>query len=442
MWYTRTSALSVLATLIGFMLVVSAAPELVDREVRQLMVKQVEQIKTETPVSGNVGLADIDANLLNARGTEEVIVQLRSPSVGGANCESQAERMSHKTMLQGKQSDFMERIGASVSSVKQLACVHTLLNAVFLEIDAKEVSKLAADPDVVSIRRVKNYDTHLSETVPYIGATTVQKNGFDGTGIKIAILDSGIDYTHAAIGGVGTVEAYQAAYQNYTSRDGLFPTAKVIEGYDFVGESWPNGTLLPDNDPIDFYGHGTAVADIAAGLNSVAPGASLYAVKVCSAISSQCSGIALIQGIDYAVDPNGDGDTSDAVDVINLSLGDSYGHPFDDSLSQAVEAATRLGVLIVAAAGNAGDKPYIVSTPSSTLSALSVAQTQAPSARSSQLIVGDNTYPAEYLPWSRPLNGVAVTGNIQYGDGAGGNLNGCEDFATGSLSGKFVVSGC
>jgi subtilisin family serine protease len=431
----------VLATLIGPLLVISAAPP-VDREARHLAAEHVEQLKTETPVSGNVELADVDFNLLSATGTEEVIVQLRSPSVAMANCGSQAERMSHKIMLQGQQSNFMERTEASMTSVKQLAYVHTLLNAVFLEINAEEVSKLAADLDVVSIHRVRNYELHLSETVPYIGATTVQKNGFDGNGIKMAILDSGIDYTHAAMGGEGTVEAYNAAYEDFTSRDGLFPTAKVIEGYDFVGEFWPNGPLLQDDDPIDLGGHGTAVADIAAGLNGVAPGASLYAVKVCSAAGSECSGIALIQGMDYAVDPNGDGDTSDAVDVINMSLGTDYSQPFDDDLSKAVEAATVLGVLTVAAAGNAGDKPYIVSTPSSTLNALSVAQTQVPSATLSKLIVGDDNYAAVFQTWSKPLNGITVTGSIQYGDGTGGNLDGCDDFATGSLSGKFVVSVC
>jgi subtilisin family serine protease len=335
----------------------------------------------------------------------------------------------------------MERMESSLSSVKHLACVHTLLNAVFLEIDAKEVVKLAANSDVVSIHRVRNYDRHLSETVPYIGASTVQNDyGFNGTGVIIAILDSGIDYTHAAMGGEGTIDAYNASYNNFTSRDGLFPTAKVIEGYDFVDEVWPNGTLLPDDDPIDFGGHGTSVADILAGPNGVAPGASLVAVKVCSAADGQCSGIALIQGMDYAVDPNGDGDTSDAVDVINISLGTSYGQPFDDAVSQAVEAATVLGVLTVASAGNSGDKPYVVGTPSSALSALSVAETQMPSASMSFITVGDDSYEAVFQPWSKPLNGSEVaTGIVQYGDGAGGNLDGCGNFTSGSLSGKFVV---
>lgn len=437
----RIRTLSVVAALAGSPLVVLAASELVDGEVRQLSAEQIEKLRTVMPVTRKLNLADIDPNLLSAEGSQEIIVHLRSPSIAMANCASQTERMSHKRMLRSEQSSFMKRTEALMSSVKHLACVHTLLNAVFLEIDAKDVAKLAADSDVVSIHRVKNYDRHLSETVPYIGASTVQNDyGFDGTGVKIAVLDSGIDYTHASMGGEGTISAYIASYNDFTSRDGLFPTTKVIEGYDFVGEVWPNGTLLPDDDPIDFDGHGTSVADILAGPNGVAPGASLLAVKVCPATPGPCSGIALIQGMDFAVDPNGDGDTSDAADVINMSLGTPYGQPFDDSVSQAIEAATVLGVLTVAAAGNSGDKPYVVSTPSSALSALSVAETQMPSANMSFLTVADDSYPAIFQPWSKPLNRSEVTtGIVQYGDGGGGNLDGCGNFTSGSLSGKFVV---
>src|SRR5207302_7017617 len=114
-------------------------------------------------------------------------------------------------------------------------------------------------------------------------------------------------------------------------------------------------------------GHGTHVAAIIAGDDAgshqgVAPGASLYAVKVCSAVSSACSGVALLQGIEFALDPNGDGDISDAVDVINMSLGSAYGQIQDD-LTEASQVAAELGVVVVAAAGNDADKPYIVSSP-------------------------------------------------------------------------------
>ncbi len=173
----------------------------------------------------------------------------------------------------------------------------------------------------------------------------------------------------------------------------MFPTSKVIEGYDFVGEVWPNGPLAPDDDPIGCGGpiacdggHGTHTADIAAGRSAdgthkgIAPGASIVAIKVCSAVSNACSGIAILQGLDFALDPNGDGDISDAVDVINMSLGSSYGQR-EDALSEAAQNTVDFGVVVVVAAGNDGDRPYIVSSPSIAPGVLSVAASFHPTAK-------------------------------------------------------------
>src|SRR6185503_10316979 len=111
------------------------------------------------------------------------------------------------------------------------------------------------------------------------------------------------------------------------------PTAKVVGGYDFVGEAWTGVVgglpLASDPDPIDCSpsfigcggGHGTHVADIIGGKLGVAPGSQLYAVKVCLSVSTSCSGVALIEGMDFALDPNRDGSVADHVDVINMSLG-------------------------------------------------------------------------------------------------------------------------
>src|SRR5207253_1958910 len=174
----------------------------------------------------------------------------------------------------------------------------------------------------------------------------------------------------------------------------------------------------------------------------VAPGASLYAVKVCSAVSSSCSGVALLQGIEFALDPNGDGDISDAVDVINMSLGSSYGQIQDD-LTEASSIASQLGVIVVAAAGNSADRPYIVSSPSIAPEAISVAQTQVPSAVENLMTIVSpvsiaGNYPAVFQPWSAPLRSV-IQAPVQYGNGAKGNLNGCAAFAAGSLTGKIVL---
>jgi minor extracellular serine protease Vpr len=343
----------------------------------------------------------VDASLRASQGPVNVVIQLTRPSLAsamGPNAKrsgGKLDRSQQRAWLKATKSQ-QDAVGAKLAAVggKELGRVSKVLNAVVATVDAKDIATLAATPGVASIRPLRNYELHLSETVDYIGARSglLAPGGADGSGITVAVLDSGIDYTHANLGGPGTPEAYVAAYgagvgdPAQTTRDGLFPTAKVIDGYDFVGEQWPFAPEAPDEDPIDYEGHGTHVADIIAGNGGVAPGANLVAVKVCSAVSSSCSGLALLQGMDFALDPNGDGDISDAVDVINMSLGSSFGQQEDD-LSFASANAVNYGVTVVASAGNSADRPYIVGSPSSTPGVISVAQTQVPGA----VAIGLNT---------------------------------------------------
>jgi minor extracellular serine protease Vpr len=315
-----------------------------------------------------------------------------------------------------------------------------VLNAVFVEVNPSALAALARNPGVLRIAPVANYEMDLPETVPYIGASAVQADGYDGSGVRVAVLDSGIDYNHAALGGSGNPADYAANDPNIIEA-GTFPTAKVVGGYDFVGSDWPNTDEAPDPDPLDDgpqAGHGSHVGHIIGGAGGVAPGADLYAVKVCSSVSTSCSGIALIQGMEFAVDPDGDGDPADHVDIINMSLGSPYGQPFDDDLSQAVNNATAAGVLTVTSSGNSADKPYITGTPGASATALSTAQTQVPSAALQLIDVDDEGYPAVFQPWSVPL-GAPIVAPVQYADGAGGNLNGCAPFAAGSLDDLIVL---
>ena len=392
----------------------------------------------------------VDSRLARARGSVDVWVALAQPSVAAFRAERMTAlgvegraralsnsngmrglAMAHRQSLRGIQDSLaiqMQALGAT--ELGRVAIAH---NAIAVRVDASALKAIAALPGVLKVRPVVNYELSLSETVPYIGAATAQAAGTDGSGVRVAVLDSGIDYTHKNLGGAGTDAAYEAAYgtatadPRNTTRDGLFPTAKVVDGYDFVGEAWPNGNapLAPDDDPIDLQGHGTHVADIIAGNSTdgshkgVAPGASLLAVKVCSTVATSCSGIALLQGMDFAIDPNGDGDTSDAVDVINMSLGSNYGQQEDD-LSQASANAVNLGVIVVAAAGNAANRPYIVSSPSSTPGVISVAQTAVPSDKAYPLVVNSpaviagsyaNTATMDWAPVGAGFTGtVAVIG--------------------------------
>ena len=128
------------------------------------------------------------------------------------------------------------------------------MNAVFIEVDAAALPALAKDPRVVRIAPVGNYQKDLSTTVPYIGASAVQAKGIDGRGIKVAVLDSGIDYLHAGLCGSGNPADF-AANNPEIIEPGTFPTAKVVGGYDFTGPAWTGATgsppEAPDPDPLD-----------------------------------------------------------------------------------------------------------------------------------------------------------------------------------------------
>jgi subtilisin family serine protease len=393
-------------------------------------------------------MVDVSPMLTQASGQVELVVQLLDAplAVVGRNLNPGQQR-NYLRQLGQKQNTLMSQIRNLGGT--ELARVSKALNAVIISIDASQISALTTLPNVRSIRPVINYELTLDDVRTHIGADAVEAAGFDGTGVVVAVLDSGIDYTHKNLGGSGLVADYLAAYGATTAdplnktRDGLFPTAKVIKGYDFVGEAWPSGPLAPDDDPIDCGpgtipapcagGHGTHTSDITAGKSTdgthkgIAPGASIVAVKVCSSVSTSCSGIALLQGMDFALDPNQDGSISDAVDVINMSLGSSYGQAEDD-LSQASQNAVDLGVVVVTSAGNAADRPYIVGSPSTAPGVLSVAATFHPEAKL-YLVTTPATTPKGAIWQSWSAAPVLSMGTLAYDTTSAATRIGCTNAA-------------
>jgi minor extracellular serine protease Vpr len=427
--------------------------------------ENVRQLKLAEPIelTGDAAAEKVAASLRGASGDQRVVVRLSAPpAVARADSGAVTQRAAYAT-ARAQQAGVIARARKLDPGVTVLGRTGKASNVVMLKTNAKTLDKLAKDRSVVAIVPVKDYTLDLSETVPYVGAKTVQGKGYKGAGVDVAILDSGVDYTHSALGGAGTLDAFKAAYgtstddPKNTTFDGLFPTSRVKGGYDFVGEGWPAVDEAPDPDPIDSPdagtdlgvamgtdgGHGTHVADIIGGKKGMAPRANLYAVKVCSSISTSCSGVALMQAMDWVMDPNGDGYLNDHVDIVNMSLGSDYGTVYDDDLSLAVERASHYaGVLVVASAGNGANKPYIAGTPAAAPSALSVAQTQVPSAKAFPLVISapaaiKGTYPnTETVEWA-PL-GAGFAGNVAYVGG-----NGCPGDPTypapGSLTGKVAL---
>lgn len=220
-------------------------------------------------------------------------------------------------------------------------------------------------------------------SVNFIGTDAAHKLGYTGKGMRIGILDTGIDYTHAMLGGHGLAADYAAI--DPAAPNAAFPNDKVAGGTDLVGSAFDASSPLPekhlphpDANPLDEAGHGSHVAGTIAGrgdgvntYDGVAPDATLYAVKVFGKEGSTADAV-VIAGFEFAADPNGDLDPSDQLDVINLSLGGGFGQPMS-LYTQAVRNLSRAGTVVVAAAGNSGDVDYVVGAPSTADDAIAVA---------------------------------------------------------------------
>ena len=161
----------------------------------------------------------------------------------------------------------------------------------------------------------------------------------NGSGIIVAVLDTGVDAAHPALAG------------------------KVIAGWDFVND---------DPFPMDDHRHGTHVAGIIAAqsdvMTGVAPAASIRAYKV---LNAEGRGLTsdVIAALERVIDPDGDGNTSDHAHIANLSLG-MRGHG-DDPMARAVENAVAAGVIVTAAAGN-DESFHAIGTPAAAPSAITV----------------------------------------------------------------------
>ncbi|NJD98352.1 alkaline serine protease [Thermococcus sp. LS1] len=182
----------------------------------------------------------------------------------------------------------------------------------------------------------------LDESAAQVQATNLWNLGYDGSGITIAIIDTGIDGSHPDLQG------------------------KIVGWYDVV-----NGKTTPYDD----QGHGTHVASIAAGTGAasngqykgMAPGAKLVGVKVLGADGSGSTSD-IIAGIDWVVQ-NKD---KYGIKVINLSLGSSQSSDGTDSLSQAVNNAWDAGLVVCVAAGNSGPDKYTIGSPAAASKVITV----------------------------------------------------------------------
>ena len=264
-----------------------------------------------------------------------------------------------------------------------------------------KISQIAAMPGVKAVHPMhpKSLTAAFSD-IDFLGSRsfwTKAPFGIHGENIKVADIDTGLDYIHTNFGGPGS-SGYAVVPITRTAPNTYFPTPKVPGGYDFAGDAYDgDNSPSPDPDPFDCNGHGTGTASLIAGYGvtnagftysgsydgsdpmmsslsispGLAPNAKLYPLRVFG-----CDGATnlVVEAIEWSMDPNGDGNFADHMDVINMSLGADDGYA-DDPDDVAASNAAVIGVIVCSAAGNAGDTFYVHSSPAAASGTLSCAAT-------------------------------------------------------------------
>lgn len=200
--------------------------------------------------------------------------------------------------------------------------VYNLVPMISAEVADTDIDKISSDPNVLSIEKdepvsIKS-DAEYANTwgVTNTGAKTVYTAGVTGNGVKVAVLDTGIDYNHTDL------------------------NANYAGGYNFI-----TGTT----NTLDDNGHGTHVAGIISALNNgagvvgMAPEAKIYALKILDASGNGYSSN-VISALDWAV--------NNGMQVVNVSFGTPV-YP-GTALEDAFINAEAKGLVVVAASGNAG----------------------------------------------------------------------------------------
>jgi len=180
--------------------------------------------------------------------------------------------------------------------------------------------------------------TYLDKSVPFIGGNIPRLEGIDGEGIKVAVIDTGVDFNHPDLFGWG-------------------PNGKVIGGYNFIEEGKP---------PLDTNGHGTQVAGVIAAdgiLKGVAPKAKILAYKVSDNGEAVASDL-IVRAIDMAI--------QDGADIINISLGVNK---TNSSIDHAVKRALDKEIFVVTAAGNDGPLAKTIGSPGKDFGSITVGAT-------------------------------------------------------------------
>ena len=308
---------------------------------------------------------------------QRYVVVLRAPSlaervaVNGGRA-SEAEMRGWTGAAITLQEQFLARMAARGARVAAEYRYVRVLNGISTRLDPTSLALLESDREVAAVYPVRiAYPAQTAETLATTtsAVTGLEVPGLDGSGVTVALLDTGVDPTHPYLRG-----------SVLTGIDLINP------GSGAVAQPHPTIPGRPERHATELAGIITG-SDGPAGLRGVAPGASILPVRVAGWQPDAEGGYTvysrtdqILAGLEAAVDPNDDGDTLDAARVALVGVVEPYASFPDGPLAEAVAGATTLDMLVVVPAGNdglAGPSYGSIAGPGGAPDALTVAASDA-----------------------------------------------------------------
>jgi len=296
------------------------------------------------------------------------------PDRGKLNPNSAAVR-KYLGYLKQEHSDFARWLQRNVPSAKITSEYFTVLNGVAVELHGNAIGKLAQNADVLTVEYNALYRPSMSESYKLINAEGAWTSGGGrataGSGVKVGVIDTGIDETHpffdptgfSAPPGFPKCDVADSS-SGTPDQDCKYTTGKVI-----VAKVFYNKAAVQGLDAKAIQEHGTHVAGTVAGvtgktavvngvpigdMSGVAPGAWLGHYNVFPGDVANARSEDILNAVEAAV--------LDGMDVLNLSLGGGY-RGNNDLLAMGLDTAVDAGVVVAVAAGNSGPGPFTVESP-------------------------------------------------------------------------------
>ncbi|HSP22081.1 MAG TPA: S8 family serine peptidase [Planococcus sp. (in: firmicutes)] len=355
--------------------------------------------------------------------TISVIVELDEESTLQAQ---QKGKSQSKQNLSKERERILQELQESVSAVEVIQEYDTVFSGFSVEIAEKELYTLTEIPGVKAVYPNREYEVtpeeaaviddelfsaEMVDSAPFIGANDAWESGYTGEGITVAVIDTGVDYTHPDL---------IHAFGDY-------------KGWDFVdNDNDPQET--PAGDPRGAStNHGSHVAGTVAAngnIKGVAPNATLLGYRVLGP-GGRGTTANVIAGIERAV--------QDGADVMNLSLGASINDP-DYATSIALDTAMADGVVAVTSNGNSGPNNWTVGSPGTSREAISVGATQLPyNMFDAELFTSEGvTYPSAATMGFPSEKELLALNNGEF-EFVNAGLGGAADFAKVDAAGKIAL---